>query len=200
MNWIEAHVIALIQHYGVGALFVSLTLETLGLPFPGESALILSAGLAGAGKISIWAVAIAAWSGAVLGDNIAYFIGRRYGRAVVTAYGARVGITESRYARVEAVFARFGPVMVIVARFVVLLRQMNGLVAGTAGMHWLTFALANMVGAALWVGFWTVLAYQFGHTPDVLPFIGRHIGWLAFALMTLVLIGLLVGYWRMRRA
>ncbi|MFC3181980.1 DedA family protein [Cypionkella sinensis] len=196
MNWIDIHISALIHHYGGIVLFVSLTLETLGLPFPGESALILSATLAGSGKISIWVVAISAWCGAVLGDNIAYVIGRKYGRTVVTQYGARFGVTESRYARVEAIFARFGPLMVIAARFVVLLRQMNGLVAGTAGMHWAAFALSNMVGAALWVGFWTTLAYQFGHSADVLPFIGRHIGLLASALMALALIGLLVGYWR----
>lgn len=198
MNWIEVNISALIHHYvGVG-LFLSLTLETLGLPLPGESALIIAATLAGAGKISIWVVAASAWCGAVLGDNIAYFIGRRFGRSVVTRYGARFGITTSRYARVEAVFARFGPAMVIAARFVVLLRQMNGLVAGTAGMHWAAFVLSNMLGAALWVGFWTTLAYQFGHSADVLPFIGRHIGMLASALMALALMGLLVGYWRMR--
>lgn len=198
MGWISGSVVALIEHYGAGALFVSLTLETLGLPFPGESALILAAGLAGAGKISIWTVAIAAWCGAVLGDNIAYLIGRRYGRAVVTRYGARFGVSESRYARVEAVFARFGPLMVIGARFVVLLRQMNGLVAGTAGMHWLAFALSNVLGAALWVGFWTTLAYQVGHSASMLPFIGRHIGLVASVLMALVLFGLFVGYLRLR--
>lgn len=198
MGWIEENVLALIHHDGASALFVSLTLETLGLPLPGESALILAASLAGAGKISIWAVVTAAWCGAVLGDNIAYFIGRRYGRAVVTRYGARVGISESRYARVEAAFARYGPLMVIAARFVVLLRQMNGLVAGTAGMHWLAFVLSNMLGAALWVGFWAVLAYQFGHAADVLPFIGRHLGLVASGLALLVLLGLLLGYLRMR--
>lgn len=198
MGWIEENVLALIHHYGAGALFVSLTFETLGLPLPGESALILAATLAGAGKISIWAVAIAAWCGAVLGDNIAYFIGRRYGRAVVTAYGARFGVTESRYARVEAVFARYGPLMVICARFVVLLRQINGMVAGTAGMHWLAFALSNLLGAAIWVGFWTTLAYHFGHSTHVLPFIGRHLGLVASVLMGLALICLLLGCLRMR--
>lgn len=198
MIWIEANVSALIHHFGAIALFVSLTLETLGLPLPGESALILASTLAGAGKISIWAVAIAAWCGAVLGDNIAYFIGRKYGRVVVTSYGARFGVTESRYAKVEAVFARYGPLMVIAARFVVLLRQMNGLVAGTAGMHWFAFALSNIVGAALWVGFWTTLAYHFGHSATILPFIGRHVGVAASVLVTMALLGVLAGYVRLR--
>ena len=198
MSWIEVNVAELIHHYGAIALFVSLTLETLGLPLPGESALILAATLAGAGKINIWAVAIAAWCGAVLGDNIAYFVGRKYGRAVVTSYGARFGVTESRYAKVEGVFARYGPLMVIAARFLVLLRQMNGLVAGTAGMHWLAFALSNIVGAALWVGFWTLLAYHFGHSATVLPYIGRHIGVAASGLIALALLGVLVGCLRLR--
>lgn len=199
MHWITEHVLALIQHYGAGALFVSLSLETLGLPLPGESALIVAAGLAGAGKISLWSVTLAAWCGAVLGDNFAYLIGRKYGRAVVTAYGARVGITESRYARVESSFARRGALMVIVARFVVLLRQMNGLVAGTAGMPWAGFLAANMIGAALWVGFWTVLAYNFGHSTTLLPFIGRHLGLVASGLVTVIALALLIGYRRLGR-
>lgn len=200
MHGITELVLALIQHYGPGALFVSLTLETLGLPFPGESALIVASTLAGAGKISIWSVVIAAWFGAVLGDNIAYFIGRRYGRQVITAYGARFGISESRYAKVETVFARFGPWMVICARFVVLLRQMNGLVADTANMPWLSFVLSNILGAALWVGFWTSLAYHFGHSTTILPFIGRHVGLVTSVLVALGLIGLGLGYVKLRRS
>ena len=199
MHWIEVNILALIQDYGAGALFVSLTLETLGLPLPGESALILASTLAGAGKLGFWSVAIAAWCGAVLGDNIAYFIGRRYGRQVVTRYGARFGVTESRYARVEVIFTRFGPFMVVVARFVVLLRQMNGLVAGTANMNWLVFLASNIIGAALWVGFWTTLAYHFGHSAIILPFIGRHVGLVASVLVGLAGLGLLFGTVRLRR-
>jgi membrane protein DedA with SNARE-associated domain len=137
--------------------------------------------------------------GVVLGDNIAYFIGRRYGRAVVTSSGARFRVTESRYAKVEAVFARYGPLMVITARFGVLLRQLNSLVAGTANMHWLSFLGANAAGAAIWVGFWTILAYNFGHSATILPFIGRHIGLVASVLVTLAFLGMLGGYLRLGR-
>ena len=54
--------------------------------------------------------------------------------------------------------------MVVVARFVVVLRQLNGIVAGTTGMPWPIFLAANATGAALWVGVWTTLAYRFGHS------------------------------------
>ena len=199
MIWFRDSALALIEHFGPIALFVSLTLETLGLPFPGESVLILTSAVAATGQINIWQVAVAAWLGAVLGDNIAHFIGCRYGRDVIVVYGKRFGITESRYANVEAMASKYGPLMVMSARFVILLRQLNGLVAGSVGMHWLTFFLCNLVGAALWVGFWTILAYLFGHSVAVLPDIGRHLGTLTAILILLLVLGLIFGYLRIQR-
>ena len=122
---------------------------------------------------------IAAYVAAVLGDNAAYLIGRKLGRPVITRYGRRVGITDAAFARAEAVARRYGPAMVVVARFIVLLRQLNGLVAGTTGMRWPKFLVANLVGAALWVGLWTTLAYKFGQKIDVLPFLWHHLSLVA---------------------
>lgn len=200
MIWLKTTMLAMIDQYGVIALFVALTLETVGLPIPGESALIVTSAIASTGQINIWHVAIAGYLGAVLGDNIAYFIGRRYGRAVVLARGARFGITPERFARAEGIAQRYGPIMVIVARFVVLLRQLNGLVAGTSGMHWMTFLLSNLLGAALWVGFWTVLAYKFGRTVSIVPFVQSHL-YLVISLAVVALIGvILFVYLRLRKA
>ena len=75
----------------------------------------------------------------------------------------------------EKVVRRHGPLIVVVARFVVVLRQLNGIVAGTTGMPWPTFLLANALGAALWVGVWTTVAYKFGHSTDIIPFIWHHL-------------------------
>lgn len=193
MSLIREQLLALVDQYGVLALFVSITLETLGLPLPGESVMIASAAAAGAGKLSIVHVAVAAYLAAVLGDNIGYLIGRRYGKAVILRYGDRFGITGEKYARVEAVTAKYGPLMVVAARFIVLLRQLNGLAAGTAGMHWALFLGANLVGAALWVGFWVTLAYQFGHNISIVPWLWNHLSLVAmFAIPALlIVIGLL---------
>jgi len=171
MLWIKDHLLALVEQYGVIALFFSILLETLGLPLPGESALIASSAAAGAGKLSIWHVVIAAYVAAVLGDNIGYLIGRRYGKTVILRHGERIGITHDKYARAEEITAKYGPLMVIAARFIVLLRQLNGLVAGSTGMHWAKFLIANLIGAALWVGFWATLAFQFGHSVSIVPWI-----------------------------
>ena len=82
-------------------------------------------------------------------------------------------------AKAEAITARWGPLMVVAARFVVVLRQLNGLVAGTTGMSWPRFFAANLVGAALWVGLWTTLAWRFGHDARIVPFIWHHLSLVA---------------------
>lgn len=199
MLWLKDHLLNLVEHYGIIALFFAILLETLGLPLPGESALIASAVAAGAGDLNIWSVILAAYVAAVLGDNIGYLIGRRYGRAVILRHGARIGITHDKYRRAEIAAQRFGPLMVIGARFVILLRQLNGLVAGTIGMHWAAFLGANLIGAALWVGFWSAVAYHLGHSVSLLPWIWNHLSVVAMVAVPL-LMGLLgVLYWRQRR-
>lgn len=199
MLWLKTTLLALIAQYGVAALFVGLTLETLGLPLPGETALITLSAAAGAGKLSIWHVAAAAWLGAVLGDNIGYLIGRRYGKAVILRYGGRVGITHEKFKKAEAVATKYGPFMVVGARFLPLLRQINGLVAGSAGMHWIAFAAANFFGAAVWVGFWSTVAYQFGHNVSVVPVLWHHLSAFAMALVPVLLIAGGLLYRRARR-
>jgi membrane protein DedA with SNARE-associated domain len=170
---------SLIAQYGLPALFLSVTLEALGAPLPGESAIILMAGAAAAGELDIRMVALTAFAAAVLGDNIGYLIGRRLGRPTIARYGARFGIGEASLARAEDIARRHGPLMVLCARFVVLLRQLNGLVAGTTGMRWTTFLAANAAGAALWVGLWTTLAYRFGKSIDIVPLLWHHLGLVA---------------------
>ena len=68
-----------IHHYGVTAVFVILTLESLGVPLPGESLLVVASMLARRGEISLPGLILSAWAGAVLGDNIGYLGGRVLG-------------------------------------------------------------------------------------------------------------------------
>lgn len=181
-----------LEHYGALALFVTTTLEALGAPLPGESAVIAASAAAAAGKLSIVHVVLAAFLGSVLGDNIGYLIGRDLGRPVILRYGSKVGVTEATLSRAEGIMRRRGPLIVVIARFVVLLRQLNGLVAGTTGMPWPRFLAANLLGAALWVGVWVTLAYKLGHEADVLPWIWHHLGLVAAVVVPglfLVLIG-----------
>jgi len=151
-----------IQEYGVLAVMVILTFESIGIPLPGESLLVVASVLAARGEISLPALMVSAWAGSVSGDNLGYLLGRRFGRALILRWGAKIGITAGALAKVEAVFARYGAVTVAFARFVNVLRQLNGVVAGIAKMDWKRFLFFNALGGALWVIVWTSAGYYLG--------------------------------------
>ena len=151
-----------LDHYGYWALFGAILLENFGLPVPGETLLIASALLASQGKMHIVPLLVTACIAAITGDNIGYAIGRFGGRRLVFRYGRYVLITEERLQKAEGFFGRYGGAVVVMARFFAVLRQLNGIVAGTAKMSWWRFLLYNMLGAALWVTFWGTLFYELG--------------------------------------
>jgi membrane protein DedA with SNARE-associated domain len=151
-----------IEQYGYLAVALGILLEDFGLPAPGETLLITGAIGASTGALNIYLLLPLAWAGAVIGDNIGYAIGHFGGHHLMLRYGGRIGITEDRLKQVEAFFDQYGGWVIVFARFVVILRQLNGIVAGTLGMHWLHFLVLNALGAALWVGFWGILSYWLG--------------------------------------
>jgi membrane protein DedA with SNARE-associated domain len=151
-----------IGDYGYMAVGLGILLEDFGLPTPGETLLITGSILASGGALNIYLLLPLAWLGAVVGDNIGYVIGYYGGHRLMLRYGGRIGITEDRLKQVERFFKRYGPWVIVFARFVLVLRQLNGIVAGTLEMHWLHFGLLNALGAALWVGFWGMLAFWLG--------------------------------------
>lgn len=131
---------------GVGA-------ESAGLPVPGETCLLVSAVLAGNGRLSPWGVALAGFVGAVLGDNLGYWAGRRYGMRLVRLPGLRRLYTPERLAAAERLSGRSSAfAAVFLARFAFLLRVLGGPLAGMHRMPWPRFLLANAAGAAVWVG------------------------------------------------
>ena len=85
----------------------------------------------------------------MVGDNIGYCIGLRGGRKVALRYGKYVFLTPERLDHAEDYFNRRGGKIVVIARFVEGLRQVNGILAGTVGMHWLSFLGFNALGAVL---------------------------------------------------
>ena len=151
-----------LDHYGYWAIFGALLLENFGMPVPGETLLIASALLASQGRMDIVSLLLTACAAAITGDNIGYAIGRFGGRRLVFRYGRYVFITEERLQKAEGFFRNYGGAVVVMARFIAGLRQLNGIVAGTAKMSWWRFLIYNMLGAALWVSFWGMLFYELG--------------------------------------
>ena len=153
----------LLDQWGYLAVGSLLFLEDFGVPVPGETVLIAASVYAGAGRLNIVAVGVTGFAAAVLGDNTGYAIGRFGGRTLVLRFGRYVMLTEERLSRAESFFTRHGGKIVTVARFIEVLRQTNGIIAGITRMPWLRFLAFNALGAALWVGTWTTVGYLAGN-------------------------------------
>lgn len=151
-----------VRDYGLIALFAIIYFESFGLPLPGESAMIGASVMAVRGDFSVDHVFLVVWLAAVLGDSTGYAIGHFGGQPLLHRYGPLVKLTPERLATLHELFKRRGPIIVVVARFIVVLRQFNGLVAGSAGMRWRYFVMANIVGAALWAAVWSFGPYYLG--------------------------------------
>jgi membrane protein DedA with SNARE-associated domain len=194
LSFIE-HFRHFVTDYGYLAVFLGIFLEDFGLPTPGETMLIAGAILASHGSLNIaWLLPIA-WAAAISGDSIGYLIGATGGHKLLLRHGEKVGITEERLQRVEAFFARYGDVVVVFARFFVILRQLNGIVAGMLEMPWPRFFLYNAIGAALWVGFWGGATYWLGRRFfEYLSSFGWD-GQLALALGALAVVAILARLW-----
>jgi membrane protein DedA with SNARE-associated domain len=152
-----------LNQYGYLAVGGFILVEDFGVPAPGETILIAAAVYAGAGKLNIVLVVLVAFVAAVLGDNIGYAIGNFLGRRLVLRWGKYVFITESRLDAAESFFQRHGGKVVVVARFIEGLRQLNGIIAGISDMRWRQFLTFNAIGAAVWVAAWSALGYFAGN-------------------------------------
>ena len=153
----------LVHDYGLVVVGGVIGLESIGLPFPGESVLILAGIFAGTKHdLNIFAVVVTAASAAIVGQMVGYVIGREFGYYLLLRYGPYVRITESRIKLGEYLFLRHGGKILIIARFVPVLRSIAGILAGANRMPWRQFMLANVVGAWVWAAFFGFAAYLLG--------------------------------------
>jgi membrane protein DedA with SNARE-associated domain len=187
----------ILEHYGYLAVGGFVLLEDFGVPVPGEVLLISAAIFAGAGHLNIALVIVVAVLGAIIGDNIGYAVGRLGGRPLAERWGRFVFLTPARLDRAESFFDNHGGKIVTVARFIEGLRQVNGLIAGIAGMHWLKFLGFNALGAVLWVGTWAGLGFLAGAHMVTIYAAFEHYKW--YAIGALVVAAAIVITNRVRR-
>ena len=153
----------LIQTYGLWVLFPVVMLEGMGIPVPGETALVAAAVYAGStNKISIASVVLVAALAAIIGDNIGYLIGRSIGLHLIVRYGRYVRVNESRLKIGRYLFLRHGGKIVLIARLITVLRAFVPLLAGINRMRWRYFLLMNAIGGICWASLFGGVAYLFG--------------------------------------
>jgi membrane protein DedA with SNARE-associated domain len=150
----------LLEAYGLPVLFLIITLESAGVPLPGETILIAASILAARGHLEIVPVLLLSALAAILGDNIGYWVGRLGGRPLFTRsrmlsrYAGRVLPPAERF------FARHGGKTVFLARFVSGLRAAAALMAGISRMEWWRFLVWNAAGGVVWAAVIGLAAFQ----------------------------------------
>ncbi|HET7479588.1 MAG TPA: VTT domain-containing protein [Rubrobacteraceae bacterium] len=186
MNTIE-NILSLIAQYGYLIVLFGVMLESMGIPLPGETILISAGILVQQGRLDLGDAILFGIMGAVIGDQIGYWIGRRGGRPFILRWGRYVLITPERLARAEAFFARHGGKAVFLARFVTGLRVFGALVAGVSRMRWRTFFLYNALGGATWATAAVLVGYLLGGSVGLVEkWIGRASALLAVALVAAI--------------
>jgi membrane protein DedA with SNARE-associated domain len=152
----------LVNTVGLPLMFVIITLETIGLPVPGETALIATAVLAQRGHFDITVVIAVAATAASVGGIGGYLVGRLGGRELIERWRALDRFQERVLPASERFFRRHGAKTVFVARFLPLIRMTASWLAGISRMSLVRFALWNTGGSILWAIAIGLLAYYVG--------------------------------------
>jgi membrane protein DedA with SNARE-associated domain len=153
----------LLQTYGYLVVFVFVGLESTGIPLPGETVLLAAAIYAGATHhLEIAGVIVAAALGAILGDNLGYWVGREGGFRLLRRFGRFVRLDERKLKLAIYLFDRHGPKVVFFGRFVAVLRAWAAILAGTFRMRWVPFLAFNAAGGILWATMYGLAGYILG--------------------------------------
>lgn len=158
-----AHIQSLVSQHGYWVVFLIVMLESAGVPLPGETVLILAAGFAGAtGELNLSLVISCAAAGAIIGDNIGFWVGRTYGAKFLLRYGKFVRLSKSRLKLGQFLFRKHGAKIVFFGRFVAFLRVFAALLAGVNKYHWPQFLFFNAAGGISWALLIGIGAFLFG--------------------------------------
>ena len=163
----------------------------VGFVFPGEIAVILGGVVASRGTVPLWAVIVAAVSGAVIGDSVGYLIGRRWGEGLLTGTIGRIPLIrrylDKHLDTARAYVRRRGGSAVFFGRFTAALRVLVPGLAGISGVHYPRFLRYNVAGGAIWGTGFAVLGYLAGAGYKHLE---KYAGWAGLGLLALIVVGL----------
>lgn len=176
----------LISANGYWALFVLVSAESLGVPLPGETALVVAGTYAGSThRLSPWLIFLVASAAAIIGDNIGYLIGDKGGYPLARRYGTKVRLDERKLKVARYLFDRHGAKVVFFGRFVSILRTYAAFLAGTSQMRWRLFLTANAAGGIVWAGVFTLASYLAG---SALERVSTTIAWVLGAVTVVAII------------
>lgn len=159
----------LVLTFGPAMLVPVVAVAAAGFPLPTTIMLLGAGAFAGAGQLSLGALIISAIAGAVLGDNVGYWIGWTGGTSALARWGGRLKLTPSAIERVERRFFRWASLSIFLTRFLLTpLGPVVNIVAGTSRYTFRRFLLWDVAGEAVWVLLYVSLGFAFGANWDLL--------------------------------
>lgn len=166
-----------LDQFGYPTLFLLTFLETsafLGLVAPGEAIIVVCGFYAYRGILDPWLVGLVAMTGAALGDQVGYLLGRSYGHGLIRRFGRFFFFSEKRLRATERYYEKHGGKTVFIGRFMSILRSFGPVVAGISRMRYRTFVAWSVPSCIVWGIVFTVIGYFFGKSWEV---IDRYAGW-----------------------
>jgi membrane protein DedA with SNARE-associated domain len=190
----------LLTSYGLVLLFAVVALESLGVPLPGETAIIAAAIMAtpSSGHFSLVWVIVVASTAAIIGDNVGYWLGRKGGRQLLQRWGVTARYAERVLPQGERFFERHGGKAVFFGRFVSVLRVTAAWLAGITDMTWWRFFLWNAAGGIVWATSVSLVAYWAGKAAA--DAIGRYGAYAGGVVVVFLIVAFLAHRWWRKRA
>ncbi len=178
MDFVGIDIKELLIHLGVWSALFMIFAESgilIGFFLPGDSLIFTAGLLASQGYFSIWLLLIGGSIAAILGDNVGYHFGRKYGHRIFNKEES-LFFHKDHILRAEAFYKKHGPLTIILARFTPFVRTFAPILAGVGKMNYSTFFLYNVIGGLAWVWGIGLLGYYAGkYIPNIdryiLPFI-----------------------------
>ena len=181
--------------YGYLAVFLFVGIESIGIPFPGETMLVTAAIYAGTtGNLSILLVIGAAATGAIIGDNIGFGVGHWGGYRLLVRYGKYIRLDQAKLKVGRYIFRRHGGKVVFFGRFVSVLRTYAAFLAGTNRMRWWHFVVFNAAGGIIWATLYGVGAYYLGREIEKVS------GPVGIALAVVAALAIVIAFFIIRRS
>lgn len=183
---LDKHLAAVVADYGAwvyGLLFLIVFVETgvVVMPFlPGDSLLFVAGAIAGIGALNLPLLLTVLFLAAVIGDNTNYWIGRSIGPKVFQWEQSRF-FNKQAFERTHAFYEKYGPMTIIIARFMPFVRTFSPFVAGVGAMTYSRFLAFDILGGLIWVGSLTTLGYFIGN----LPWVKEHFSWITLAMIVI---------------
>jgi membrane-associated protein len=166
MHFDLAELIRSFGYFGVWAIVLIIFFESFLLFFlPGDSLLFIGGFLASTGSINIWVLVFGCFAAAVLGNNVGYALGQKYGRRFFLRKNSRL-FTQENLTRTQDFYDKHGGKTIILARFLPIVRTFAPVVAGIGTMKYKVFTLYNLIGAGLWAIGLPLAGYYLGKRID----------------------------------